>query len=309
LFTISRKIILIKSIQEITPNLKLLSSHPTLAGFEDFIGTYVFHSEKKVLVDVGPKVAIPGLLAVMAEARVYPDEIDYIILTHLHMDHAGGVGQAIKEMKNARVVAHPRAFKHLVDPTVLWKASLKTIGSLALKYGNIDPVPENRIIVAEDGMKLDLGKGLVLEIYLTPGHAPHHLCVFERKESILLAGDTAGVFMDGFLRPGTPPPFRFHDYITSLDKMIALRPAKLGYAHFGCYDNAIARLQAVKAQTILWYEIAQVGAKEGKTPEEIIELIGEKDKTIDKLNALDKRIFQRDRTLILNTVRGLMTGK
>ena len=238
-----------------------------------------------------------------------PDEIDYIILTHLHMDHAGGIGQAVKEMKNARVVAHRRAYNHLVDPAVLWKASQETLGALALKYGNIDPVPENRIIVAEDGMKLDLGKGLVLEIYLTPGHAPHHLCVFDRKEGILLAGDMAGVYMDGFLRPGTPPPFRFHDYITSLDKMIALEPAKLGYAHFGCYDNAVARLQAVKAQTLLWYEIAQAGAKEGKTAEEIIELIGKKDKTIDKLNALDKSIFQRDRTLILNTVRGLMTAK
>ena len=300
---------MIEPVQEITPDLTLLSSRPTLAGFEDFIGSYLFHSEKKVLVDVGPKAAIPGLLAVLSQAGVHLDEIDYIILTHLHMDHAGGIGQAIKEMKNARVLAHPRAYNHLVDPAVLWKASQETLGGLALRYGNIEPVPENRIIVAEDGMKLDLGKGLVLEIYLTPGHAPHHLCVFDRKEGILLAGDTAGVYMDGFLRPGTPPPFRFHDYITSLDRMIALKPAKLGYAHFGCYDNAVAKLQAVKAQTILWYEIAQAGAKEGKTAEEIIELIGKKDKTIDKLNALDKIIFQRDHTLIINTVRGLMTAK
>ena len=300
---------MIEPVQEITPDLTLLSSRPTLAGFEDFIGSYLFHSEKKVLVDVGPKAAIPGLLAVLSQAGVHLDEIDYIILTHLHMDHAGGIGQAIKEMKNARVLAHPRAYNHLVDPAVLWKASQETLGGLALRYGNIEPVPENRIIVAEDGMKLDLGKGLVLEIYLTPGHAPHHLCVFDRKEGILLAGDTAGVYMDGFLRPGTPPPFRFHDYITSLDRMIALKPAKLGYAHFGCYDNAVAKLQAVKAQTILWYEIAQSGVKEGKTAEEIIELIGKKDKTIDKLNALDKIIFQRDHTLIINTVRGLMTAK
>ena len=300
---------MIESVQEITPNLKLLSSHPTLAGFEDFIGSYLFHSEKKALVDVGPKVAIPGLLNAMSQARVSADDIDYIILTHLHMDHAGGIGLAVKEMKNARVLAHPRAYNHLVNPAVLWKASQETLGGLALKYGKIDPVPENRIIVAEDGMQLDLGKGLVLEIYLTPGHAPHHLCVFDRKEGILLAGDTAGVYMDGFLRPGTPPPFRFHDYITSLDRMIALKPAKLGYAHFGCYDNAVAKLQAVKAQTILWYEIAQAGVKEGKTVEEIIELIGKKDKTIDKINALDRSIFQRDRTLIMNTVRGLMTAK
>ena len=300
---------MIESVQEITLNLKLLSSHPTLAGFEDFIGSYLFHSEKKALVDVCPKAAIPGLLNVISQAGVNPDEIDYIILTHLHMDHAGGIGQALKEMKNALILAHPRAYNHLIDPAVLWKASQETLGDLALRYGKIEPVPENRIIIAEDGMKLDMGKGLVLEIYLTPGHAPHHLCVFDRNEGILLAGDMAGIYMDGFLRPGTPPPFRFHDYITSLDRMIALSPAKLGYAHFGCYDNAVAMLRAVKVQTILWYEIAQAGAKEGKTAEEIIKLIGKKDKTIDKLNALNKRIFQRDRTLILNTVRGLMTAR
>ena len=91
--------------------------------------------------------------------------------------------------------------------------------------------------------------------------------------------------------------------------MFVLRPAKLGYAHFGCYDNAVERLHAVKAQTLLWYEIAQPGVKDGKTAEEVIELIGKKDKTIDKLNVLDKSIFQRDRTLILNTIRGLMTAK
>jgi glyoxylase-like metal-dependent hydrolase (beta-lactamase superfamily II) len=245
----------------------------------------------------------------MSQAGVSSDEIDYIILTHIHMDHAGGIGLAVKKMTNARVVAHRRAYNHLVDPAALWKASQETLGGLALKYGSIDPVPENRIIIAEDGMKLDMGKGSVLEIYLTPGHAPHHLCVFNRKEGILLAGDMAGIHMDGFLRPGTPPPFRFHDYVASLDKMIALKPTKIGYAHFGCYDDAVARLQAVKAQTILWYELAQAGAKESKTAEEIIELIGKKDKTIDKLNALNKRIFQRDRTLILNTIRGLMTAK
>lgn len=300
---------MINSVQEITPNLKLLSSHPTLAGFEDFIGSYLFCGEKKAIIDVGPKVAIPGLLNAMSQAGVSPDEIDYIILTHLHMDHAGGIGLAVKEMKNASVVAHSRAYKHLIDPAVLWQASQETLGGLAIKYGCIDPVPGNRIITAEDGMTLDMGKGLALEIYLTPGHAPHHLCVFDRKDRILLAGDTAGVFMNGFLRPGTPPPFRFNDYINSLDRMIALQPKLLCYAHFGCYDHAIERLLEVKKQTLLWHEIAQKAVKDGKNLEETIEMIRAKDKTIDKINALDESIYQRDRTLILNTIRGLMTAK
>jgi glyoxylase-like metal-dependent hydrolase (beta-lactamase superfamily II) len=158
-------------------------------------------------------------------------------------------------------------------------------------------------------MKLDLGKGLVLELYLTPGHAPHHLCVFDRQEGILLAGDLAGVYTNGFLRPGTPPPFRLHDYLQSLDRMIALEPLKLCYAHFGCYDDAIEKLRAVRAQTLLWYEIAQNEVKNGKTAEEIFRLLLAKDKTIDKMNTLEKSTFQREYSIILNTISGLMIAK
>lgn len=296
-------------VYEVAPNLKLLSPHPTLAGYDDFIGSYLFCGKKKVLVDVGPAAAIPGLLAALAKAKVKPEEIDYIILTHIHMDHAGGIGQAVKEMRNASVLVHSRAYRHLVDPTALWKSSRETLGGLALKYGSIDPVPENRIIVAEEAMKLNIGEGLPLEIYLTPGHAPHHLCVFDRNNSVLLAGDLAGVYMDDFLRPASPPPFLFRDFVTSVDKMIALQPALLGYAHFGCFDHAVERLNEVKAQTLRWYEIAQKGAKAGKTAEDIIGMIGAKDSTLDKINALNPKSYQRDYKLILNTIRGLMTAK
>jgi len=298
-----------KLVYEVAPNLKLLSPHPTLAGYDDFIASYLFCGEKKVLVDVGPTAAIPGLLAALSEAEVKPDEIDYIILTHIHMDHSGGIGMAAREMKNARVLAHSRARRHLVDPTALWKASRETLGELALKYGRIDPVPENRIIAAEDGMKLDIGERLPLEIHLTPGHAPHHLCVFDRSNSVLLAGDLAGVFMDGFLRPAAPPPFLLRDFVKSVDRMIELQSAFLGYSHFGCYDHAVDRLNEVKTQTLRWYELAQMGAKSGKMPEDIIGMIGSEDNTIGKINTLNPKSYPRDYKLILNTIRGLMAAK
>ena len=254
----------------------MLSAHPTLDGFEDFVGCYLLIGEKKALVDVGPTAGIPGLLNALSMAAVSPDEIDYIILTHIHIDHAGGIGQAVKTMKNARVVAHSRARNHLIDPTALWNASQATLGELALRYGRIDPVPENRIIIAEEGMQLNLGNGLVPEILLTPGHAPHHLAVFDRLDRILLAGDMAGVYMHDFFRPNSPPPFKFH---------------------------------AVRAQTVLWHEIFRVGAKQGKTAEEMFGLLRTQDDTIEKIEKLDKSVYPRDYALILNTIRGLMAAE
>ncbi|MGA7843227.1 MAG: MBL fold metallo-hydrolase [Dehalococcoidales bacterium] len=296
-------------IQDVTPDLKLLNFCPAGSGFENFLSTYLLIDQKKALVDVGPQVTIPGLLAALAAAGVSPDEIDYIILTHIHMDHAGGIGLAAKEMKNAQVLVHPRATAHLVDPSALWQASLAALGSLALKYGHIEPVPADRIISVEDGMNLDLGKGLNLEIYHTPGHAPHHIAVFVKKYRILLAGDMAGIDMNGFLRPGTAPPFRLQNYLDSLDKMIALQPQKIGYAHFGCYDGALYRLTSIRAQTLRWYAIAQDGVKENRTPEEILRVILESENHSENVKTMVPGVYQREYPLILNTVHGLMTAR
>jgi glyoxylase-like metal-dependent hydrolase (beta-lactamase superfamily II) len=296
-------------VYEISPHLKMLSAHPTLSGFEDFVGCYLLSGKKKALIDVGPGAGIPGLLNALSVAGVSPAEIDYIILTHIHIDHAGGIGQAVKAMKNARVLAHSRARKHLIDPTALWHASQATLGELALRYGLIDPVPEDRIISVEEGMQLDLGNGLLPEIYLTPGHAPHHIAVFDRLDNILLAGDMAGVYMHDFFRPNAPPPFKFQDFLTSIDKIIELKPDKIGYSHFGCYGDAVKKLLAVRAQTVLWHEIVRAGAKDGKTAEDMFGLLRTQDDTIEKIEKLDQSVYPRDYALILNTIRGLMAAE
>jgi len=295
-------------IHAITPNLKLLNLQPPIPGYGKFIGAYLFCGEKNAVIDVGPKTAVPNLLRALTELNLSSDEIDYIVLTHIHIDHAGGAGTAAREMSKAKVLAHSRAIPHLVDPTMLWQNSLKTLGDIAIKYGEIEPVPEHRLIAATDRTKLDLGKGLALEIYLTPGHATHHLSIFDRANGVLIAGEAAGVCIEGTVRPTTPPPFKPEETLASIDKLIALKPEKLCYGHFGCYDNAGERLKAYRQKLIDWHEIVGAAARAGKSPEEILKLLREKDESLSYLDQLDSDEYAREFALLINSIKGLASS-
>jgi glyoxylase-like metal-dependent hydrolase (beta-lactamase superfamily II) len=244
-------------------------------------------------------------LSALAELNTGPDEIDYIILTHIHIDHAGGVGTAIREMPKAKVLAHSQALRHLVDPTKLWEASLKTLGDLALQYGRIEPVPEDRVAVATDLMSIDLGRGLVLEMHLTPGHASHHLSLFDRKNGILIAGEAAGVCVNGAIRMVTPPPFKLEETLSSVDRLISLEPKTLCYGHFGCYGNAVERLRLARSKLLTWYETVGSAAGQGRTAEEILVLLKEKDRDLDYLDSLGQDAYRREHDLLINSINGL----
>ncbi len=248
---------------------------------------------------------MPNLLSALAELHISPENIDYVILTHIHIDHAGGTGTAIGKMRHAKVIAHNRARSHLIDPTRLWKASLETLGDLAFKYGSIEPVPEDRVVVATDLMKVDLGRGLMLETYLTPGHAPHHLSLFDRANRVLIAGEAAGVCINGIIRLATPPPFKLEETLSSIDRLIALEPRTLCYGHFGCYDNAPERLRLIRQKLLAWYEIVNSAAKLGKSSADILSDIREKDRSLDYLDGLSRDEYSREHLLLINSINGL----
>lgn len=289
----------------ITPNLTLLNLQPPIPGYEKFIGAYLFRGEKTALVDVGPRVAVPNLLASLAELGMSPEEIDYIILTHIHVDHAGGIGTVIGKMSRAKVLAHGLARRHLIDPSRLWEASVKVLGELALNYGCVEPVPEERIMDATDQMKIDLGRGLVLEVHLTPGHATHHLSLFDRASGVLIAGEAAGVCLDGVIRVATAPPFKLEEYLASIDKLISLKPQKVCYGHFGCYEDAPERLKSVRQKLLAWHEIVRSAVEAGKNQEDIFSELREKDRDLDYLSDLNKDEYHREHALIVNSIQGL----
>jgi glyoxylase-like metal-dependent hydrolase (beta-lactamase superfamily II) len=292
-------------ILSVNPNVRLLNLRPPIPGYHEFIGPYLLSGEKNAVIDIGPTAAVPSFLSSLTKAGTNPADIDYIIYTHIHIDHAGGVGAAVEALPNAKVIAHGRAHEHLTNPKFLWEASLKILGDYAVKSGPITSVPEDRIIDANDGMTLNLGRGLTVKIYLTPGHAVHHLCVFHPATGLLFSGEAAGVCINGAVRLATPPPFKLEIMLSSIDKLIELKPKKLCYSHFGCYDNGVERLKSYRDKVLEWFEVVNSAAGMGKNLEEIFRLLIEKDTELDYLNALDTDLYARELSLIFNSIRGL----
>jgi glyoxylase-like metal-dependent hydrolase (beta-lactamase superfamily II) len=220
------------------------------------LGSYVIQAEKTAIVDTGPAVSLDLLLSGLSRLGISLEAIDYILCTHIHLDHSGGLGQALKLMPNAIGVVHEKGIQHLVDPSRLWESSLRTLEDTARIYGPPESVSLEKLVAAREGMLISLG-GFVFEVLLTPGHASHHICFLEKNSGKLFAGDAAGIRPGdtGILQPATPPPFDLKLAFSSLDKMIRRNPRDICYGHFGCYPEAVSHLQEYKGLLLLWNKV------------------------------------------------------
>ena len=289
----------------LAPNLSMIDIAPPIPGFDKFIGIYVLEAEKIALVDIGPSVSVDNLITGLKELDINPTDISYIFTTHIHMDHAGGIGKALKQMSNAEVIVHERGGPHLADPARLWEDSQRVLGKRALEYQPMEPVPQNRIIIAKSGMSFSLGK-LELEVFETPGHAPHHLSFFDRKEGGLFAGETAGFYVDevDLIRPATPPPLNLEVALTSLDKLISLNPKRVCYGHFGCAHQALDKMRFYREQLILWGNIIADCMEEEASPQDIYNELHSKDAVLARIDKLPSDRRDRELFFINNSIAG-----
>lgn len=203
-------------------------------GRERLAAVFLLSGTKNALVETGPKSSVENVLAALARLGV--TELDYIIVTHIHLDHAGAAGTLARHFPDARVVVHPVGAPHLADPAKLWKSASRIYeDDMDRLWGGIDPIDQDRIDVIRDGEKVDLG-GRVLEAVETPGHAWHHHAFLDHETRAVFTGDAVGVLIPGIdrLRPATPPPeFDFERALASIDKLRALEPDSLYLTHFG----------------------------------------------------------------------------
>lgn len=177
-------------IEEAGLKLYRLTLPAPAPGFCDFITPWLLETENgTLLIDPGPSATIPFLAEIIRQEGV--DDIQFVLLTHVHIDHAGGVGDLISLFPGAQIISHPRSFKHLVNPSHLWQSSLEVLGELAVRYGPVTGVPEHSLIEDPSGAVPGL------TIIDTPGHSSHHQSyIFTHGDTkILFPGEAAGIYL------------------------------------------------------------------------------------------------------------------
>lgn len=294
------------SLARIAMNLQNLHcidlDQPKLEGFRKFMSAWLYLSEELCfVVDPGPLSSMPHLLAEIR--RFGATRIDYILLTHIHIDHAGGTGALVREFPEAQVICHPEGTRHMVAPEKLWQGSLKVLGPMAEAYGEIVPVPAENIHFAEN-----LGDSGI-RVFETPGHAQHHLCIL--FEDLLFAGEVAGVrseVAEGiYMRPATPPRFMLEVALDSIDRMIALAPRYLVIAHYGLVEPALQYLRIGRKQFTLWVRgVAEtLSVPEAEREQALFEWLQQHDENYRNITQLPPDIFARERYFLGNTRRGM----
>ncbi len=212
---------------------------------------------RAAFIDTGTSLAVPRLLAALDAAGVSRDAVDWVIPTHVHLDHAGGAGALMAELPAATLLAHPRGARHLINPTVLLGSARAVYGDEEVRraYGTVVPVDSRRVVESADGMVIELA-GRPLALFDTPGHARHHHCIWDERSQGFFTGDTFGLSYREFdtlqgawlLPTTTPTQFDPAALRASIKRMLALQPQRMYLTHYGCIGHVAALGRDLLAQ-------------------------------------------------------------
>jgi glyoxylase-like metal-dependent hydrolase (beta-lactamase superfamily II) len=291
------------------PQLDLIDLEQDLPGQQRFISCWVSRqADLTFIVDPGPKSSIPHLLAQLQALGV--DHLDLVLLTHVHLDHAGGTAEVIEAFPGARVVCHDKGVPHLIEPARLWQGSLQVQGRMAEVYGRPSALPPEAIATPEQIERQEIS---VLE---TPGHASHHLSFLHC--GTLYAGEAAGTYMAlpeerAYLRPSTPPKFFLPPALASLDLLLSLtpEPQRIAFSHYGLVEGSVrSLLQAARQQLVAWTEVARQERRRGAESfaanlSRTLERLIAEDALLAGLAELEPAIRQREHGFAAQTLHGI----
>ena len=275
-----------------------------MPGFNPFFGTWVCQNDLNIMVDVGPANTAGRLVDSMETLGLV--RLDYIFLTHIHIDHGGALSEVLARYPEARVICHEKGIPHLVDPSRLYEGSLKVLGDLARIYGSPGPIAEEKL-VPHTKCRVD-----GLRIIETPGHAIHHLSFTYGGR--LYAGEAAGnYFIVGkreYLRPATPHRFFFDVFMRSVDRLLALEDQPIRYAHVEGAEKAHRLLRRFKEQLLFWESVISVSVTLGGQKTDIIQTCVDRllkeDPNLAAFESMDLDTQKRERVFMANAVKGFV---
>ncbi len=293
------------AIHRVFENLFLVDLDLPIPGFTRFISSWIIkEGDRAIIIDPGPSTTINTLLNALREIGIRG--IDYILLTHIHLDHAGGCGDLIKSYPDALIVCHPQAVFHLSHPTKLWQGSVNVLGDLARVWGRPSSVSRERIC-----SELDIQwKDYIIQSLETPGHASHHLCFL--MNDLVFAGEVAGIHIPSgnkpYIRPATPPPFRPEIALHSISLVAERRPKKICYGHYGLLGDAVGMLKIAKEQIRFWLNIIEERQDKGLNMD-VKEILGDilaRDSHLSSFHQLESDIRKRETYFIKNSIKGML---
>jgi len=292
------------TIHRINDDLFLVDLDLPRPGFYRFICSWILRDgDRALIVDPGPSAGVGTLLDSLRELGI--NRVDYILLTHIHLDHAGGCGDLVRSYPDAQIMCHPRAVSHIADPERLWKGSLEVLGDLAQAYGQPAPVNEDKI---RPDSPVVWNRSPIISVE-TPGHAVHHLCFFYKD--LVFAGEVAGASIPTdngpYLRPATPPPFRPDIALRSISLVAEMKPPIICYGHYGLRENATELLHMAHDQIQFWLSVIKERQDKGLDTDEG-DIFGEiltKDPRLSSFHHLDPETRERELYFCKNAIKGM----
>lgn len=268
---------------------KLLDNIYLIDGFDlqmpQRTGTYVLTEEKLTIIETSASPSVPHILDGIKELGYSPSDLEYVIVTHIHLDHAGGAGLLLESCPNAKVVVHPRGKRHLADPSRLIAGARAVYGEkFDLLFDPIIPVPEERLIEKNDRETLTIGRDVTLTFYDTPGHSNHHFSIYHPKVKGIFTGDTCGVRypevakngIELYLPSTSPNQFHPEKMFNSIQLYQSLNPDYIFFGHYGLSANPEEVYRQVTSWLDKFMEIAEQAYQQGNSDGEKVSLTEEK---------------------------------
>jgi len=259
-----------------------------MAGYPGITAGYLIKGDRPCLVETGTAPSAPVVRGALGSLGIGADDLATVVVTHIHLDHAGGAGDIAAMFPAAQIVVHQLGARHLADPTRLMAGARLVYGdALDRLFGAMAPVPTDRIVALEDTGTIDLGGGRRLDSHYSPGHAKHHVGLVDSDSGDLYVGDAAGVYMPetGDLRPATPPPdFDLEIALASLRKFASLRPTRLLFSHYGPVTPVTETLERSAEEIRVWVEETRQARAAGLDLDHAVAMV--RDRTRDRYAAL-----------------------